>query len=101
MHHPSETASDPGAPRPAAPLWATLTATFFGAGRLKPGPGTWGSLATVIVWALASSRIPVANRTWATIIAAGAVTLIGIPAATLVARAFGLKDPQFIVIDEV
>ena len=90
-----------GASRPRAPLWATLVATFFGAGRLKPGPGTWGSLATVLVWALASSQIPVANRTWATIIAAAAVTLIGIPAATQVARAAALKDPQFVVIDEV
>jgi phosphatidylglycerophosphatase A len=69
-------------------------------GRLKPGPGTWGSLATVILWALATSRIPAANRTWATIIAAAALTLVGIPAATLVARASGSKDPQFIVIDE-
>ena len=91
--------AEPSPPR--APLWATLVATFFGAGRLKPGPGTWGSLATVIMLALASSRIPVANRTWATIIAAAAVTLIGIPAATLVARSSGLKDPQFVVIDEV
>jgi phosphatidylglycerophosphatase A len=90
-----------GASRPRAPLWATLTATFFGAGHLKPGPGTWGSLATVIVWALASSRISVADRVWATIVAAAAVTLIGIPAATLVARSSGLKDPQFVVIDEV
>src|SRR5713226_437684 len=88
-------------PGPGAPLWATLVATFFGTGRLKPGPGTWGSLATVLVWALASSRIPVANRAWATIIAAAAVTLIGIPAATRVARSSGLKDPQFVVIDEV
>jgi phosphatidylglycerophosphatase A len=84
-----------------APRWATLVATFFGAGRLKPGPGTWGSLATVVVWAAASSRIPAASRTWATIIAAAAVTLIGIPAATLVARASASKDPQFVVIDEV
>ena len=90
-----------GASRPAAPLWATLVATFFGAGRLKPGPGTWGSLATVIIWALAISRIPAASRTWATIVAATAVTIIGIPAATLVARSSGLKDPQFVVIDEV
>ena len=90
-----------GASRPRAPLWATLVATFFGTGRLKPGPGTWGSLATVLVWALASSQIPVANRAWATLIAAAAVTLIGIPAATLVARSSGLKDPQFVVIDEV
>jgi phosphatidylglycerophosphatase A len=29
------------------------------------------------------------------------VTLIGIPASTRVARASGLKDPQFVVIDEV
>src|SRR6266853_1545574 len=85
----------------AAPLWATLVATFFGTGRLKPGPGTWGSLATVLVWALASSRIPVANRAWATIIAAAAVIIIGIPAATRAARSAGLKDPQFVVIDEV
>ncbi len=85
----------------AAPLWATLVATFFGAGRLKPGPGTCGSLATVILWALAISQIPTPYRVWATVIAAAAVTLIGIPAATLVARASGLKDPQFVVIDEV
>lgn len=90
-----------GVPRPCAPLWATLVATFFGAGRLKPGPGTWGSVATVIVWALISLRIPPEARTWATITAAALVTLIGIPAATLVARASGLKDPQFVVIDEV
>jgi phosphatidylglycerophosphatase A len=90
-----------GAPLRAAPLWANLVATLFGAGRLRPGPGTWGSLATVVVWALASSRIPVANRTWATIIAAIVVSLIGIPAATLVARSCGLKDPQFVVVDEV
>jgi phosphatidylglycerophosphatase A len=85
----------------SGPLWATMVATFFGVGRIKPGPGTWGSLATVILWALASSQIPVANRAWATIFAAAAVTIIGIPAATCVARAYGKKDPQFIVIDEV
>jgi phosphatidylglycerophosphatase A len=90
-----------GATKSPAPRWAMLVATFFGAGRLKPGPGTWGSLATVIPWALASSQIPAANRTGATIVAATAATLIGIPAATQVARASGLKDPQFVVIDEV
>ena len=30
-----------------------------------------------------------------------AVILIGIPAATAVARGSGIKDPQFVVIDEV
>ena len=36
-----------------------------------------------------------------TAIAAIAVTVIGIPAATIVARESGRKDPQFVVIDEV
>lgn len=84
-----------------SPLWATLVATFFGIGFLKLAPGTWGSLATVILWATAIPWIPVANRSCATITVAVIVTLIGIPAATRVSRAFGLKDPQFIVIDEV
>jgi phosphatidylglycerophosphatase A len=34
-------------------------------------------------------------------VAAALVTLIGIPAATQVERASDLKDPQFVVIDEV
>jgi phosphatidylglycerophosphatase A len=101
MNPPPEVADGPAAPLKPAPLWATLVATFFGAGRLQPGPGTWASLATVILWALASSQIPLASRTWATIVAAAVVTLIGIPAATRVARSSGLKDPQFVVIDEV
>ncbi|MGB9074904.1 MAG: phosphatidylglycerophosphatase A [Terriglobales bacterium] len=83
------------------PRWAMLIATFFGVGRLRPGPGTWGSAATVLLWALISSQIPAGSRTWATIAAAIAITLIGIPAATRVAHASGLKDPQFVVIDEV
>jgi len=89
------------AAKPRAPLWAMLVATFFCAGFLKPAPGTWGSVATVMVWALASSHIPAASRAWATVTAAAAVTLIGIPAATRVARASASKDPQFVVIDEV
>jgi len=84
-----------------APMWATMAATFFGIGRLKPGPGTWASLATAILWALASSLLPPASRTWATIAAAALVTVVAIPAASLVSRASGQKDPQMVVIDEV
>jgi phosphatidylglycerophosphatase A len=84
-----------------APLWATLIATFFGAGRLRPGPGTWGSLATVILWWLLSRVIAPNWQAPAAITLSILVTLIGIPAATRVARASGLKDPQFVVIDEV
>jgi len=88
-------------PRAKAPLWATLVATFFGAGRLHPGPGTWGSLATVILWWLATRAVPPAWQAGTAAALAILVVLIGIPAATRVARASGLKDPQFVVIDEV
>jgi phosphatidylglycerophosphatase A len=83
-----------------APLWATLVATFFGVGRLKPGPGTWGSLATLLVWALLSHFLPGAWVLPANLALALLAVAVGIPAATRVARASGLKDPQFVVIDE-
>jgi phosphatidylglycerophosphatase A len=83
------------------PLWAELTATFFGIGRLRPGQGTWGSLATTILWAVLAFALPSGARVPVAIALALAVTLIGIPAATLVARGSGAKDPQFVVIDEV
>jgi phosphatidylglycerophosphatase A len=84
-----------------APLWATLTATFFGIGRLHPGPGTWGSAATVVLWAATAHALPTPVLTPAAISAALLITLIGIPAATQVSRAMANKDPQFVVIDEV
>lgn len=86
---------------PRGPLWATLVATFFGAGRLHPGPGTWGSASAVLLWAALAHVINPSYRTPVVIALAIFVTLIGIPAATQVARASGTKDPQFIVIDEV
>lgn len=85
----------------AAPSWARLIATFFGIGWIKPGPGTWASLATVVLWGAAASRLPFAYRTGFTLGLALVVTLVGIPAATAMARASGLKDPQVVVIDEV
>ncbi len=89
------------ASRPRGPLWATLVATFFGIGRLSPGPGTWGSAATVLVWAALAYKLAPSLRTPLAIALALLVTLIGIPASTRVARASGSKDPQFVVIDEV
>jgi len=82
-------------------LWATLIATFFGIGHLRPGPGTCGSAATVLLWAALAHFIPPAMRALVVIALAIIVILIGIPAATEVARATGNKDPQFVVIDEV
>jgi phosphatidylglycerophosphatase A len=83
------------------PPWSRLVATFFGVGRLKPGPGTWGSAATVLLWAALAHTLAPSWRTSVAIALALLVTLIGIPAATQVARGSGTKDPQFVVIDEV
>jgi phosphatidylglycerophosphatase A len=83
------------------PAWATLIATFFGIGRLRPGPGSWGSAATVLLWAALAHTLAPSSRTSVAIALVVVVTLIGIPAATQVARGSGTKDPQFVVIDEV
>lgn len=86
---------------PPAPLWATLTATFFGIGHMRPGPGTWASAATMLLWAALAHNLPPSARIPVAIALAIIVTVIGIPAATRVAGASGKKDPSFVVIDEV
>src|SRR3984957_12753093 len=84
-------------------LWAWLTGPFFGAGLLKPGPGTYGSAAALLLWYGAAPLLHPSFLSLAigTAIAALAATLIGIPAATIVARESGRKDPGLVVIDEV
>jgi phosphatidylglycerophosphatase A len=84
-----------------APLWARLIATFFGIGRLRPGPGSWASLATVLLWWLLARSIVPASQWVAAALLASAAICLGIPAATKVARAAAIKDPQIVVIDEV
>jgi phosphatidylglycerophosphatase A len=83
--------------------WAWTLATFFGAGRLQPGPGTYGSVAAVILWFLAAHIFHPAQAilALATTFAALLITAIGIPASTIVARESGRHDPGFVVIDEV
>ncbi len=84
-----------------APLWASLTATFFGIGYLKPGPGTWGSLSTVVLWWALTRLTPINLQTLTAVAIVAIVVAIGIPAATCVSRVSAKKDPQFVVIDEV
>ena len=83
--------------------WAWTVATFFGAGFGKPGPGTWGSVAAVLLWAaFAWGLHPTPETLFLALLAGIALTLVfGIPAATIVARESGRHDPQFVVIDEV
>ncbi|MGA7220795.1 MAG: phosphatidylglycerophosphatase A [Candidatus Sulfotelmatobacter sp.] len=83
------------------PFWAALVATFFGIGRMRPGPGSWASAATVLLWAALAHGLAVSQRIPAASALAVFAILIGIPAATRVARGSGTKDPQIVVIDEV
>ena len=84
-------------------LWAWLIGTFFGAGLLKPGPGTYGSAAALLLWYGAAHLLHPSALSLAigTTIAAVLATAIGIPAATIVARESGREDPGLVVIDEV
>jgi phosphatidylglycerophosphatase A len=84
-------------------LWAWTLATFFGAGYGKPGPGTYGSIAAVLLWYAAAHIFAPSPTTLAlaTLLAAIVITLIGIPASTITARESARKDPGFVVIDEV
>ena len=82
-------------------LWAWAAGTFFGAGFLKPGPGTYGSIAATLVWFVVARRVPLHLLPFITLAMAAAATAVGIPAATRVARESGSKDPQIVVIDEV
>jgi phosphatidylglycerophosphatase A len=79
-----------------------MLGTFFGAGLLKPGPGTYGSIAALLLWYGAAHAFHPSFSALAigTAIAAIVVTLIGIPSATIVARESGRKDPGHVVIDE-
>ncbi len=83
--------------------WAWALGTFFGAGYLKPGPGTYGSVAALLLWYAAAHTFAPARVTLAltTTVAAVLITLIGIRASTIVARESARKDPGFVVIDEV
>ena len=84
-----------------APAWAWIVATFFGSGFGKPGPGTWASVATALLWGgLARYADPASLPVYA-IVSVAVTTVIGIPAATRVARAMGKPDPSQVVIDEV
>ena len=84
-------------------FWAWTVATFFGAGLGKPGPGTWGSVAAVLIWTgVAVFAHP--GQFWIIALTLAGIALavgLGVPAATIAARESGRKDPGFVVVDEV
>lgn len=81
------------------PVWhpAFLLATWFGAGLLPKIPGTWGSAAALpFAWAIAWYGGP-----WALLAGAVLIFAVGVWAAEIYSRRFGVKDAGPIVIDEV
>ncbi|MBS1805766.1 MAG: phosphatidylglycerophosphatase A [Acidobacteria bacterium] len=84
-------------------LWAWAVATFFGAGLGKPGPGTYGSVAATLLWALAAIGLHASPQLLLILLFAGILfsVALGVPAATIAARESGRHDPGFVVIDEV
>ena len=74
-----------------------MITTFFGIGRLRPAPGTWGSAAAVLLAVL------VYQAGGALLIPLGAVlaALIGFWAVPQALRMTTDEDPSEIVIDEV
>ncbi len=93
--------SKKGSVGPTRPYWAWAVATFFGVGTLRPGPGTWGSLAALLSWMLIGHALPPQLLIPGALAYCALATAIGIPAATLTARACNRSDPSHVVIDEV
>lgn len=84
-------------------ILASLIASGFGSGRLRPAPGTWGSLAALAAWVGLSRllvRLPVPLAETLFLALPLLLTWIGIRASTAAVRATGEKDPSWIVIDE-
>lgn len=76
---------------------ATVLATFGGAGAMRPGPGTWGTLAGEVVFAVFASVVP----TWGWVALAVLFCVLGAFAADAVAEKTGIEDHGGVVIDEV
>jgi phosphatidylglycerophosphatase A len=98
---PARSHTKKGSSRPTRPYWAWTVATFFGSGTLKPGPGTWASLGALLTWWLIAHQLPAPWLIPGALAYCALATAIGIPAATLTARASHLDDPSHVVIDEV
>lgn len=76
---------------------AALIATWFGAGLLRPAPGTWGTIAA-IPFAIAISW---AGGAWLLAFTSVLAFATGIWAAGYFCRAAGRDDAPEVVIDEV
>jgi phosphatidylglycerophosphatase A len=109
----------------AKPRFAYAIATVLGTGYLKPGPGTWGSLVGLLIavishpftWfyvliavlgvglgidlPLQAGRLGIAVVLIPSIAVWLFLALLGVKTSRQVAEFSGVKDPQYVVIDEV
>jgi phosphatidylglycerophosphatase A len=96
-----------------------VVATGLGSGWLRPAPGTWGSLAGLVVWCLLSLLLATPFSSWVMVhqnqpnlaytiygvevlffLAPVAMTWLAVRASDLVVAETGEKDPGYIVADE-
>ena len=82
------------------PRLALAIATSLGLGYLPVAPGTWGSLAGILIYAAVGFFFP-GNPVWTALPVTVLLALAGVWAAQRAAAHAGKKDPQFVVIDEV
>jgi len=78
---------------------ADLVSTWFGCGYSPKAPGTAGSLAALAIAIVLHEYAGFGP--WHFAVLAAVVFVPAVWAAGVTARASGLKDPQFVVIDEV
>jgi phosphatidylglycerophosphatase A len=107
------------------PRFAYAIATVFGTGYLKPGPGTWGSFVGLLIAVIShpfawfyvlnatlgvglgidlpfhSGALGIAVVLIPSIAVWLFLALLGVQTGRQVAEFSGVKDPQFVVIDEV
>jgi phosphatidylglycerophosphatase A len=109
-------------PHPRSPSRRKLSihgwvATVFGVGYIPVAPGTWGALVGVILyWGLsgyvgalhliifpAYFQLPASREQFVSIAGLGAIAIAaaGVWSSDSTAKSAGVKDPQFVVIDEV
>jgi phosphatidylglycerophosphatase A len=79
---------------------AWLIATCGGLGHMQPGPGTWASGATLLLWWVLARYLTPNSQWMAALLAVALISVLGVWAATSVARAAGSPDPSVVVIDE-
>ncbi len=72
-------------------------ATVFNVGTLPIAPGTWGSLAGIIGWAL---FFTLGGTHELFLILTGFIFFAGVVSAEIVSKELKLKDPSVVVIDE-